>query len=75
MRRHRDCNNPAPEFGGDMCYGERIEQNLCTTTNCSGMLCFIGFFIYVYFSNMVRNNYLETIRDFLYVSPSREATE
>ena len=34
--RSRDCNNPAPAYGGRNCQGSSIESGACNTNPCPG---------------------------------------
>ena len=38
--RTRQCNNPAPQNGGDVCPGTGSESQECPKTNCKGALIF-----------------------------------
>lgn len=33
-RRFRVCNNPAPEYGGNDCLGDNMEEIECNKDNC-----------------------------------------
>ena len=40
MKRHRYCNNPVPENGGDDCEGADVETASCGEEPCPSKYCF-----------------------------------
>ena len=36
--RRRTCDNPVPSFGGDHCFGDTTEYEVCYTKACNGKL-------------------------------------
>lgn len=35
-QRHRKCDNPMPQFGGQVCGGSHVETTSCMLSKCSG---------------------------------------
>ncbi|XP_057292430.1 A disintegrin and metalloproteinase with thrombospondin motifs adt-1-like isoform X2 [Hydractinia symbiolongicarpus] len=40
--RYRTCNNPAPQFGGELCQGDATESLTCVTHPCTPVKVIIG---------------------------------
>ena len=46
--RSRDCDNPAPQFGGLDCVGGKSEEELCNTHNCPSIYFCLSLFSLCY---------------------------
>ena len=51
--RSRACSNPAPQYGGKECAGDKIQFEICYNRSCSGKL--LSFFLPFPISRACRN--------------------